>query len=359
VVDCWEAAKKRITERDSLEAEQRASRLPVTIPVTEHVAMRLDFEKEHGRKKNDEYPAAPYLEARFEQIDTGDLLAENLQDVVSRDEHQDDPQGASIDKDGRLRLKTVMKKVSLPRNSEELRSRIKIMGITYTLAKKKNPNRQWLQDATPDIWVDHLDYMLGKRVYGFSIKKEGEAVHSPSWQLVLSYEHQIRKEALRLVMLERKTLRDALEASRKDHELREEHFTTPVAMEAAYDANRRDGTRQRQTPSFDRGGPYENPNPGNPGKGKGKRGKGKGKKGRKGGKGVDPSMHGNTPDGRQICFAWNSPTERCAGGCGRVHVCRICFGAHPAHMHASLNRRAEPAAGGAAEGGGAAPGQTF
>ena len=119
----------------------------------------------------------------------------------------------------------------------------------------------------------------------------------------LSYEHQIRKEALRLVMLERKTLRDALEASRKDHELREEHFTTPVAMEAAYDANRRDGTRQRQNPSFDRGGPYENPNPGDPGKGKGKRGKGKGKKGKKGGKGVDPSLHGNTPDGRQICFA--------------------------------------------------------
>ena len=135
------------------------------------------------------------------------------------------------------------------------------MGITYTLAKKKNPHRQWMQDATPDIWVDHLDYMLGKRVYGFSIKKEDEAVHSPSWQPVLAYEHQIRKEALRLVMLERKTLRDALEASRKDHELREEHFTTPVAMEAAYDANRRDGTRQRQNPSFDRGGPYENPNP--------------------------------------------------------------------------------------------------
>ena len=120
VVDCREAAKKRITKRDSLEAEQRASRMPFTIPVTEHVAMRLDFERDHGRKKNDEYPAAPYLEARFEQVDTGDLLAENLQDVVSRDEHQDDPQGASIDKDGRLRLKTTMKKVSLPRNSEEL-----------------------------------------------------------------------------------------------------------------------------------------------------------------------------------------------------------------------------------------------
>jgi hypothetical protein len=69
--------------------------------------------------------------------------------------------------------------------------------------------------------------------------------------------------------------------------------------------------------------------------------------------------HTDTPDGRKMCFAWNSPTEQCAGGCGRAHVCRICFGAHPAHMHASVNRRAEPAAGGAAEGSGAAPGQTF
>ena len=38
-----------------------------------------------------------------------------------------------------------------------------------------------------------------------------------------------------------------------------------------------------------------------------------------------------TPDGRAICYAYNNVGETCAGACGRVHVCRICFGKHAAH----------------------------
>ena len=40
-------------------------------------------------------------------------------------------------------------------------------------------------------------------------------------------------------------------------------------------------------------------------------------------------MAGTTPDGRQICFAFNNPSENCKGKCGRVHCCRKCFGEHP------------------------------
>lgn len=28
---------------------------------------------------------------------------------------------------------------------------------------------------------------------------------------------------------------------------------------------------------------------------------------------------------------WNNPRERCRFNCGRLHVCQLCFGSHPAH----------------------------
>ena len=66
---------------------------------------------------------------------------------------------------------------------------------------------------------------------------------------------------------------------------------------------------------------------------KGKYGSGKGKKGEKG----KPFSKGGalcdrTPDGRQICFAYNARSG-CKGACSRVHVCQVrgCYQPHPTY----------------------------
>ena len=68
---------------------------------------------------------------------------------------------------------------------------------------------------------------------------------------------------------------------------------------------------------------------------KGKRPKGKGKGG----------VYSVTPEGRQICYAYNSQWERCDGSCGRLHVCQACFGTHPLHMHAGESKKSHPSGG--------------
>jgi hypothetical protein len=40
-----------------------------------------------------------------------------------------------------------------------------------------------------------------------------------------------------------------------------------------------------------------------------------------------------TPEGKAICFAYNNNGERCVGACNREHVCQVCFGKHPGHVH--------------------------
>ena len=45
------------------------------------------------------------------------------------------------------------------------------------------------------------------------------------------------------------------------------------------------------------------------------------------------SLVSQTPDGREICFAYNA--QGCRGSCGRVHCCRVrgCHKEHSAREH--------------------------
>ncbi len=50
------------------------------------------------------------------------------------------------------------------------------------------------------VFTKLSDYVLGEDVAGLEIKGEaGHVISTPSWQLILSYEHEVRKKAYRLV----------------------------------------------------------------------------------------------------------------------------------------------------------------
>ena len=51
--------------------------------------------------------------------------------------------------------------------------------------------------------------------------------------LRLSFEQELRKEAIKLVLYEEETLTDALKSVRKDAVVKERFFTGPLALEAA------------------------------------------------------------------------------------------------------------------------------
>lgn len=98
----------------------------------------------------------------------------------------------------------------------------------------------------------------------------------------------------------------------KNADLRERHFSTPLAVSSAAQSLE----KAKKDKDNERWHPYPPPKGG---KGKHK-GKGKGK-----GKYKGDFLHSTTPDGRQLCFAWNNAKEGCKGDCGRVHACRICL----------------------------------
>ena len=56
---------------------------------------------------------------------------------------------------------------------------------------------------------------------------------NPSWQLVLNYEHRLRKEADKMASRNNRSLVDALKEARENAMLKETHFVGPLALEMA------------------------------------------------------------------------------------------------------------------------------
>ena len=136
--------------------------------------------------------------------------------------------------------------------------------------------------------------------------------------MILHYEFECRKWAVKQVREKGASLLASLHLAIRDPELKEIHFTSPIAL----------GQRVRAPPPWTGESPLKAPRRQGQKQAKGaKPAKGKGR-----GKGGPPWV-GNTPDGRQICFSYNN-VEGCKDqGCARLHVCRVkgCFGDHPAH----------------------------
>jgi hypothetical protein len=176
--------------------------------------------------------------------------------------------------------------------------------------------------------------VLGETIFGFRVVHPvTNTSHSPPWPIVLNYEHQLRKHALQAVMTQGLDLDAALQGARKDLELKERFFLTPTAMTLALSTSSPSSfTSKRPLPAQE-----EDSRRRGPAKGKGKGRLGKGNKS----KGQGAAWHSVTPDGRKICFAWNSQEKKCRGSCGFVHCCQLCFGSHPAHSCKKTSAPAE------------------
>jgi len=323
IVDSWETARRRQEEADRVQAEQKASRLPMTLSRAQHINLRSRYEHDFGRQTDRAWPCQALVERRFEEVDEGECRADQLYDVVSVEELIDDPVGAVIDKDGAIRLRRAPRKVPQPTTSEELRARIKVLGVTFQLAAYKHSNRLWLATTAPTVWLEHLDYILGDKIGGFTVRMGDHVVKAP-WSIVLTYEYQVRKTACRFIMFDNMDISTAMDAARRDIDTKEQHFSTPTALSVSLS---KPASTKRLWPDAP---PPDNPfsKVGKHAKGDGHKGKGKGRKGKdsKGGKGKK-FPNSKTPDGRNICFRYQE--NKCSNAsCSFVHVCARCFGAH-------------------------------
>ena len=190
----------------------------------------------------------------------------------------------------------------MPQNTEQLRTTLRIEGNMWCFLSSRYKNKVFFQDMTPELWLNYANYLLGDKCYLMQVPTPGKgkgktdlSALRPPWIVVLNYEYEMRREAVKRASREGRPLKDTLNEVMKDFQLKEQYFTAPIALSS--------GSREAT--------PWKRQQFWKPGKG----------------------TTGRTADGRLICYAYNN--EGCDGNCGMVHCCQVrgCYGAHPTWKH--------------------------
>ena len=328
VITAWEMSKTLADKEKDLQAETKVLGMPRVLQHTERQAMVKAVEAVLGKLQDNEIPSNEYLALKVEECEQNEPVALGLDEITSRSDTTTSSLQTSLDASGHVRVTKVKLKRKMPDDTESLRRALKLEGIAWLCMAAKFRNKSWLHGLELQHWTKYTEYLLGEKVNRLKFNVEGQTQSvKPPWAVVLGYEQRMRKEVFKQVQAGTHTLAESLQAIIKDPEIKEAHFTAPIALGVGWNREPRP-----QQPNKWQKTSYKGRPPPKGGKGN------KGQKGGKGGKGNNRDFNGNTlvthtPDNRELCFAFNA--QGCSGKCGRVHACRVrgCYGKHSAREH--------------------------
>ena len=120
----------------------------------------------------------------------------------------------------------------MPATTEELRGKLKLEAHACLMISAKCRNRVFLQQLQMSHWDQFVEYLLGDRCYALQVPNssgEKEAL-MPSWPILLNYEFELRKWALKESVRHGTPLGANLKLATENAELKELYFTGPVAL---------------------------------------------------------------------------------------------------------------------------------
>ena len=336
---CFHQARTRTEEVSKMAGELDARRQTKPLLGTEYAVMRNAFETKFYRLEDYEIPARSYIEKRIAELEAGELKAESLKIVLSKEQDMEESLIPSWDNAGNMRLKRASLEMDEPANPEELRKRITLMINGLVFISLQHSNRKELTGISPELANKYCAFLLGDHIWGFVAKdEEGRTIASPNWNLVISYEMAIRKRAYKYIYEDGTCFPDALKQAWYDTLTKDRHFTTPLAIAAATGSKRVDvtggGKRAYEVEETGQRKALKN----TAGRGS-SGGRGRGKGGGKGSKGGGRSSKGLevpkgcarlTPDNKPLCYGYNDFKVRCRNPrCAYEHLCGLCFQKHP------------------------------
>ena len=249
LVDAWESASTRVTVRNKAEAEAGVASLPRALNKVEVQDLLVKFQSVFNVKLEDRNtPAASTLEQVFDQIEQGEMKNMSLVQFLSREDAEADVLGAMVEKStGTLKIKKGYGECPKPRNPEELRKRMAVVAHSYLLAQLKYPQKASLRDLQPQHFLKYLDLMLGDHVLGLKARdKDGAVVATPEFDLMLSYDYQVRRQMVKLIN-EGATMVDALKEAMTDTVIKERYFLTPNVYSQVSSASSTQGDKRLQS----------------------------------------------------------------------------------------------------------------
>ena len=336
VVLAWEAAQKRVSTRNTYEAEQQACDGPLTILKADFTNACRAFTDKHGEISDKVQSSQPYLELRLDQIKDNMFVAETWEEVTGATEDKSAGRGeVTVDRGGKLKMGRGISVGKVPTNSESLRQRFKVMDHHWELLRLKLPHKAFLKGYDYEsTWARHADWILGEDVYGYTVEDtQSTASYSVPWKQLLEFEYQVRRRAMK-TMNDGESLAVALRKARTHDQTLQKYLYIPLGIHAGQESARgqkRNSSGQERAPppqkalaltnSAAASSAWETSEPKGHSKGKGKGGKDKSASWKAG---SSPW----TPDGRRKCNQYQR--SACKNPkCALAHVCFVCNEKHP------------------------------
>ncbi len=235
LVESWKSSRNRLKAIDDEAAAARAQGRPAPLPETTFTAMRRGWQSIHGDRADHAFPSRYYINRRLRQLETGELRAERLSEVVTVIEGGDDEDDRDVDlivtaNSLRAQRKTVT--VALPSNSEELRHRIDLMQVHWDVVVARHSDRRIFFSYDRNVWDRYVKHLLSDEIYNFRAKGQGL-----QWADLIEYEYKIRQKAIDWVNKGEKFLAEAMNDAIKCPDLKQLWFTLPLMTSGKRDAS--------------------------------------------------------------------------------------------------------------------------
>ncbi len=350
LVEAWKSIRNRLKAQDDEAATARAQGRAAPLPETTFTTMRRGWQSVHHDRPDHCFPSRYYVNRRLRQLETGELRAERLTEVVTVTEGGDDEDDRDVDlivTANALRAQRKTVTVQLPSTPEQLRHRIDLMQVQWDLVQARHSDRRLFVSYDRSLWDRHAKHLLGEEIYGFRARG-----HGLQWADLLEYEYKIRHKALEWVNKGEKLLGQAFTDALRDADLKQLYFTLPLMTGGKRDSVaaelpshqdqgvsrlrqelrtlRSDLQRVKQT-SNKTGSASSHEEPPQVQSNKGKKGKGKGGKGKMAGAEAVRALRAreklmtNLPNnGGRLCYFFNIGNCRDGNSCSFVHACFRC-----------------------------------
>ena len=144
IVVAWEVARARSTRLAEAEADAEIRQEAKPVRGNNFKIMKSTYEARWWKLEKEQVPARSYIEQVSEGIEQADPRAEALTEVVNVLEGEVDILKAVWEVGGSLKAVKTTPSVPLPRDPEELRARISLLGRAWAFVAFAQPNCKYL-----------------------------------------------------------------------------------------------------------------------------------------------------------------------------------------------------------------------
>ena len=136
ILSAWESARMQVEAEDKMRVESRLEQSQRVVQISAMSAMRKEVEAVCGKLRDSEVPAKSLVAAKLEQLEQGDLQAEDLREVLCLEDEDVDLFSGIIERGtDNSRIRPGKASVPLPSCAEELRHRRRLIAVAWLMCR--------------------------------------------------------------------------------------------------------------------------------------------------------------------------------------------------------------------------------